>query len=371
VAFPSFDDLNDAGRREALSRPTRLTPEIFRTPGSDVNIAMAVGASMAERVAVYAQGEFNALRLRTVASVSDEAAEILAKSEFDETRRGALQAIVPLVFSRQPSLTSTSVPKNFLVGTAGGVTFRTATDLLFQGPQIGPFTVLGVATTAGPGGNVPAGTITRTLSPLSDTTITVTNDEPATGGKPAETIEELIGRCGTAYQRARKGTLTAIEEDAAIVRGVASARAYEQLDGDALTGRVIVQILGEGGTSNSGLADRVRTALRSTRAAGVPVLVYAMSPRIVAVEAYSLIIEPGFDASLVFDRARRSVVALFENLKVGDTMYRAQILSSLISTEGLKVPSASLVSPADDVVPAGGEFLRTTLENVYLTRDAP
>lgn len=370
MPVPTFEDLFEAAKREAITRPTRLTPEIFETEGSDVNIAMAAGAAMAESVAAYAQGEINSVRLSTAPSVSDEALDRYGASELGETRSGALSAIVPCVFVREPSLTSTAVSRGTLVATGGGVTFLTTADLLFQAGQIGPLTVPGLATTAGPGGNVGANTITRILSPVDDPTMTVSNPEPAAGGRDGQTTEEFAAQLGTAYQRARKATVVAIEEDAAIVDGVASARSYELLDGDAQTGRVVVQILGNGGTSNSALAARVRSALRSTRAAGVPVIVIAMSPLLVTIRAYGLLVDPSFDEAEVLGQAARSIVAFVDALQVGAKLYRAQILSVLASTPGLSVPDGALATPATDIVPGDGEYVATRSSLVLVTKDA-
>ncbi|HVI04124.1 MAG TPA: baseplate J/gp47 family protein [Enhygromyxa sp.] len=363
---PSFEDLFAAAKNEALARPTRLTPEIFDVEGGNVNIAIAAGVAMAERVGSYAQRQLNALRLSTVASVSDEAVEELAASEFNEFKRGDVAAIVPLVFQRDPSLTASAVPVGTICATAGGVTFKTTADLLFQGGQTGPITVAALATTAGPGGNVARNTITRIVSQLEDTTISVNNPEPAAGGRPAETNEDVLSRCSTAYQRARKGTLEAIEAEAAIVEGVVSARVYEQLDGTGLTGRVVVQILGNGRTTNSALAERVRARLRTVRAAGVPVIVVALAPRVVTIRALGVRVQDGFDVAAVLSAARRALLAYVEGLQVGATLYRANLIATLTTIEGLLVPEGSLASPVTDAVPGDGEYLTAMLSRIIV-----
>lgn len=373
---PTYSDLFAAAKREALSRPTRLQPEIFDTAGSDVEVALAAGVAMAEESAAYAQGEINASRLRTAASVSDDALEQYGASELGgETRRGALAAIVMLEWSRQAGA-ATVIPANTLVGTVGGVTFFTVAPLAFEAAQTGPLLMAALASTAGPGGNVAADTITEVLATLADDTFTVNNPEPASGGTPEQTIDDYQAQLQTAYQRARRGTLIAIQEAAALVDGVASARAYEVLDGDAQTGRVVLQILGHGGTTNLALANRVRDAMATVRCAGVPVIVQAMNPRMVSIRAVGLVVKSGYDAPTVLGQAADRIVAFVTDLsssslsyQVGAELYRAQLIGILASTEGLLVPKNALVLPADDVTPGPGEYLSTTRELVYLTQN--
>jgi uncharacterized phage protein gp47/JayE len=370
---PTFSDLFGAGKREALSQPTRLTPEIFEVDGSDVQIALSAGVAMAEETAAYAQGEINSTRLRTAASVSDDALEQYGASELGETRRGALAAVVPISFTRA-SGGPTVVPVGTLVGTAGGVTFATVSLLSFASGQVGPLTVAALASTAGPGGNVPANTITELLSTLADPTIEVNNAEPASGGAPIQSIDDYQALLQTAYTRARRGTLPAIQEAANAVERVASARAYELLDGDAQTGRVVLQILGHGGTTNSSLAAQVRTAMDTVRCAGVPVIVQPLNPRSVAIRAYGLIVKAGYDPASVLGLAADAIVSFVTELsssalsyQVGATLYRAQLIGLLAATEGLQVPEGSLLTPAIDTAPGSGEYLSTSRDLVFLT----
>lgn len=368
ATVPTFDDLFQAGRREVVARPTRLTPEVVDTAGSDVNIAMAAVAAMAEETAAYCQGRFNATRLATALSVSEDDLDQWGASEIasEPARRGALSAIAYLRWDRQAG-SSTTVPAGTLVSTAGGVTFRTVTDLIFPTSSIGPLFGTAVASTAGPGGNVPKDTIAAILSPLVDPTITVTNPEDAVGGTPPETPEDYQARLQTAYPRARRGTLAAIEAAAQAVDGVASARAYELLNGTALTGRVIVQVLGEGGTSNRALALRVQAVLDEYRCGGVPVIIFALSPLSVPITASGLVVSSGLDPGAVLGQAQRALVALVDGLVVGETLYRSRILGTLASIAGLAVPDGALTAPATDVAPGDNEYVVTSTDLVVLT----
>lgn len=369
ATVPTFEDLRDAGVREALSLDTRLTREIIDEPGSDVNVAFASQASMAEKVGAYAQGEINATRLRTASSVSEAALEQFGASEFGgEVRRGAESAIVPLVWRRDAGGGSITILAGTLGSTAGGVTFETAVDLSFPAGAVGPLTVAAIATTAGAGGNVKADTITQIIGQVPDPTLTVTNEEPASGGLPEQSIEDYEAQLQSAFIRARLGQLGAIEAVAANTPGVVSARAFEVLDSNGVeTGRMVAQILGGGGTTNSALAARVRARMRASRCAGVPVSVQALNPRTVTIVATGLIVEQGLAASEVLQQGARGLVALVEGMQVGSTLELSEILGVLSrETPGLRVPKGSLISPADDVIPADGEYLVITLDDITL-----
>jgi uncharacterized phage protein gp47/JayE len=368
---PPFEDLFAAGRNEALARPTRLTPEVMDLPGSDVNILLATGAAQAQEIGAYAQGELNACRLRTAGSVSEEALEQYGASELGgETRRGSLSAIVPLTFQRLAGA-GTTIPARSLMATKGGVTFELLLDLVFAAGQAGPLEVDAFATTAGPGGNVPAHTITEILTGGTDLTLTVTNREPAAGGRPEQTIEEYQAQLQTAFVRAAKGTLAAIEAAAANVDGVVSARAYEVLSGTAQTGRVVAQILGAGRSTNSALVRRVRLALDDVRAAGIPVAVQGLNGLSVTVRAQGLVISAGYSAPSVLGEAARAVVSTVNNTDAGAKLYRASITAALAGIEGLEVPDGSLLTPAEDVQPEGDEFVETSLDLVVLLTTDP
>ena len=366
---PTFNDLFGAGRRETLSRPTRITPEAIDTDGTDVQIAIAAGAAIGEEVGAFAQGELNSLRLATAASVSDEALEQLGASEYGETREGAQSAIVSVRFTRQTG-GPTTIPAGTLVGTDGGVTFATVLTVGFASGEVGPLDVAAIASTAGPGGNVRAWSITSILSTLADDTIEVEQPEDAAGGIDVEPIADYQARLETRYQRAPRGTLPAIQESAAANPRVASARAYEVLDGDAQTGRVVLQILGHGRTTNAALQAEVRTQMDTVRAAGVPVVTIAMNPRLVQVRAFGLRVASGLSPTAVLDSAAAALVAYVQQVEVGATLTLAEILGVLAGIAGLQVPAGALVTPTSDVVPGQGEFVDTRRELIFLTTAA-
>lgn len=377
ATLPTAEDYIQAAKREGLARPTRLTREIMETPGSQVNIAFAAVGAMSERASTYAQRELNETRLRTALSVSIEALERYGASELGgEIRQGATSSIVPLTFKRDPGGSSIVIAAGTLVSTNGGVTFETAVDLPLGFGVTGD-TVDAIATTAGPGGNVPALTISTILGQVPDTTLAVNNNEPASGGLVEQSPEDYQAQLETAYQRARRGTLGAIEAAAAAVPGIISAQAEELLDGDAQTGRVRVRVLGGGGTTNSSLANKVRKVLREYRCAGIPVIVEALNPQTVFIEAYNLVVDPDFDEATVLEQARSTAVAVIGDptagitgeVEVGATLYLAQITGAWQDIDGLSVPQGAIVVPAGDVVPSASSYLVTSADVVQVSTD--
>ena len=70
---PSYFDIFDTGRNEAIRLPTRFAPEIVDTDGSDVNVIISVGAAMADEVAAFLVQAFAEVFLSSAAKVGGEA----------------------------------------------------------------------------------------------------------------------------------------------------------------------------------------------------------------------------------------------------------------------------------------------------------
>jgi hypothetical protein len=141
---------------------------------------------------------------------------------------------------------------------------------------------------AGEEGNVEAGEINEIESTLLDSTITVSNASPATGGAPEEddaTYRETIRNLITSIRGATKA---AVEAKALTVSGVETATAIETLKAvieydianDAMLGSffripyVSLYIADANGTADDALVASVREAVDNVRAAGVQVNIF-------------------------------------------------------------------------------------------------
>lgn len=367
ATLPAFDDLFDAGEREALVLPSRFNPAIIRTPGSDVNIAFNVSAAMGQELSAFVQAAINETFLSTAAQIGGDVLDRWVYDRYGIVRQDARSAVVPVTFARTRLTPGVTLATGSVVGTTDGTNFQIVNDVVFAPNVIGPLTVAAVAEQTGTGGNVATGTITQLVSSFDDDTITVINNEPAAGGREAETDSELEARARDFFTNARRGTRTAILTGARDTPGVTQASAIEFLDSDGrAAGRVQVIISDENGNSNSALALDVLENLDDFRCLGVPVTVLAGTPQFVEIVVSGLQFAANANTTNVLQEGREAILAAVNILQPGETLRLATISTALDGTEDLIVPSGSIREPAGDLVPQTGGVIRTTLDRIRL-----
>lgn len=364
---PTYDDLVLAGRQEILRKPTRFNPEIVDTDGSDVNVVVTTGASMSDEAAGFSAQALNELSLSTAAKVGGEVLDRFLWDRYQLVRFGAQQAVVPLVFSRTDASVASSIDAGTIVATEDGQTFETVNDVVFAVGQIGPFTVTATNQTTGTLGNSEAGAINTIISNLADTTISVTNLEPAAGGDDEETDEAFADRGRDFFVNARRGTRRAIRTGCLSTPGVAQATVVEDLtpDGDP-TFRVQAIVSDTNGQANAALATNVRDRLEEFRALGVPVRVFAGTPQYVDLVIEGITFAAGANTTTLIDQLRAAVVTAVNQLDPGQTLERATIIAALKSVRDVFVPDTAVVAPAGDLVPTGSGTIRTTSARVSI-----
>lgn len=369
---PSFADLFDAAEREILIRPTSFNPAIIRTDGSDVNIAIAASAAMAEEVARFAQASNNETFLATAEAEGGEVLQRWAYDRYDLTKQDAQASVATLELRRTNSTPGVTVEKDSVFGTAGGQTYRIINAVPFANGITGPLSVRAVAEQTGPTGNVAAGTITQVISKLDDDTITVTNPEPAAGGSEEETDAEFGARSRDFFVTARRGTGEAIEAGSLETPGVQQVTVIENIDPSTALANFRVQaiIADRDGQANSALAGNVRLNLQTFRALGVPVTVTAGTPEFVDITIQGVQFRSGVNTTDVIEQARNAIVAAVNGLSPSETLEIALIFTALKSVDGLIVPASAIVVPAGDLVPATGGVLRTTQDRVLINQAA-
>lgn len=363
---PSFNDLREAARSEALLKPTKFDPAIIDTEGSDVDVVISSNAAMGEEVAVYAQDAFNETHLSTATL------DALDRWVFDRyrlVRQAAQAAVVTLTLTRTNNTPGVTVPEGSAFASGDGPIFRSINDVAFPDLSIGPLFVVAVAEETGSAGNVPIGAINEVASALEDQTIQVTNEEPAAGGADQETDEALRSRAQDFFLTARRGTREAIEFGATSTPGVQQATATEQLDPDSGQGtfRVQLTISDNDGQANAALAQAVVENLDEHRALGVPVHVASGTPQMVSIVASGLQFSAGANTTAVLALARQRVLATVNAGAPDETLRIASLLSALSGTPQLIVPDGALTEPAGDLVPAQGHVIRTTLDRITLS----
>lgn len=362
---PSFNDLREAARSEALIKPTKFDPQIIDTDGSDVDVVLSANAAMGEEVAVFAQDSFNETHLSTS---NGDALDRWVFDRYRLVRQTAQAARVTLTLSRTASTPGVTVPENTAFSTTDGKIFRTVNDVVFPDLSVGPFLVVAVAEETGASGNVQIGSIVAVADVLEDGSIAVTNAEPAAGGADEETDEDLRARAQDFFLTARRGTKEAIEFGATSTPGVQQATANEQLDPNSGLGsfRVSLTISDNDGQANAALAAAVAENLDEFRALGIPVLIASGTPQLVNVAASGLQFEAGVNTSSVLSSARQRVLAAINALAPDETLRTALIIEALQGTDGLIVPSGALTEPSGDLVPSPGFVVRTTLDRIDL-----
>lgn len=365
---PTQRDLFLVGRAEAILAPTRFDRAIIDTDGSDVNTVFNVAAAMGEEVVRFLQVGLNELSLATA---TGEALDRWVFNNYQLTRREATNAVATLQLERSESVGFT-VPAGSVFSTQAGVSFVTANDVAF-GPGVpGPLSVLATAQQAGVGSNVVAGSITQAASAFPDSTLTVTNPEPAAGGGDRETDDALRDRARQFFVTARRGTRSAIEFGALETLGVEQAAANEVLEplenGGALPNyRVQLNIADAAGQANTALSTEVARNLDEYRALGVPVSVIPAIPEYADIKASGLQFAVGANTTLVLQNATNALLAYINGLAPGSTLRRAELLRVLQSISQLIVPDGALSQPAGDLVPTVGTVIRTTKDRITLT----
>lgn len=364
MSYLTQKDLFLAGRREAIIQPTRFDKAIIDTEGSDVNVVLNASATMGEEVVRYLVTRLNA---KTLSNSRGEDTDRVIMDLYNLPRQTAQAAVVELQLTRT-STTGLTIPRNSQFGSESGVTFSTQTDVSFPLNNLGPLYVYASADRTGSDGNVGADTVTRPLGGFSDSTVLVTNPDPAAGGIEAQEDDDYKSDARDFFINARRGTKTAIEFGARQANGVFQASAIEDLNSDGIEiGRVQLYITDQDGQANTALAELVEEELDEYRALGVPVSIVPSVPQYIDVIVVGLQFEAGVNTSQVLETASASVLSAVNSLRPGETLRRASIFAALDRVDGLIVPDGSVTEPAGDIVPSTGTTIKTTTEMIQLS----
>lgn len=323
-------------------------------------MVFAGAAAMAQEVALFAQAAFNETHLSIAIEEGGEVLDRYAYDKYRLTRNEAQSAVATLRFNRSSTTEGVTIETDSVV-SSDGETFRTINDVPFPVGAAGPFEVLAVAEKTGITGNVAVSTITTIVSAVDDTSITVTNDEPAAGGSLAETDVAFGSRIVEFHVNARRGTRSAIEAGGLATPGVSEATASEGFDPATSEAnfRVNLVISDADGQANSALATRVTETLADFRGLGVPVNVLAGVPEFVEVVVVGLEFEAAANTSDVLNDARLAILGAINALAPNKKLLLSLITSALTNVNKLIVPEGAIVVPAGDLIPAADGVIRT------------
>jgi uncharacterized phage protein gp47/JayE len=367
--LPSRLDLQALARDYVLQKATRLDPGIVDVLGSDANLF--VGSQAVTGYALVKQLAYAVANL-LLDSAENENLDRYAYDRYQLARKGAAAALGTARFSRTTStLGAGNVPIGTVLRTLTGIEYVTTTTAVFGASQVDGATAFIRASQAGKAQQVGANQVRQVANAqaLFDPTIQVTNDAGTAGGEDAEDDEDFRGRIRDFWLTARRGVLSAIEFGAKTVPGVVSAQAIESLTGGGQPARVVnLYIADSSGVSSAALAAQVQSALNDFRAGGIAVLISSSLPQLVQVQL-RLQFVGGTDTVALSENVRAAVVEFVNSLPVNGTLYVAQLYSVLqrFASSGLIPSKESIVAPAGDLVPVLGQTLRATLQTVSIT----
>lgn len=187
---------------------------------------------------------------------------------------------------------------------------------------------------------------------------TVIDTAPGSGGPHTRTIqfEQVFDvQSARAFLRSQQTLVTS---------GSATITWAAILELQGTPSLVKVYIADATGTANAELIDLVEDKLVEYRAAGVEVEVLAA---VVVQQAIALTVtfRAGFDTGQVRDGVIRAVFDEVGRLTIGETLFRARIVSAAGNVPG--VLNVVVTNPAGDVVPAANELIRTTEATITLS----
>lgn len=358
-------DCYEIGRRFILTRAEgRIDASVVDTQGSNANLIVGSGSFMAYAVMQQLGERIGALLLD---SAEKEDLDRYAWDRYQMTRKGASPAKGEVDFER-PTVAggAGSILTNTKVKSLTGIEYITLTDAAFGASTLSVKNVKVRAVQAGKQYQV--GKNQLRLVAAFDPTITVTNPNATAGGEDPEEDPDFKERVRDFWSSARRGTLKAIVFGAKTVAGVSSAMAVEALSSVGLPARVVnLFIADSSGVASASLGSEVNVALEEYRAAGIAVILYTSIPQITRIEM-KLSFLAGVDTSTLTDLIRAAIFEYVNSVPVNGTLYRAGLFSVLqrFASRGLVVKESTFIEPQGDIVPAPGQTIRTTLDQVVV-----
>lgn len=307
---------------------------------------------------------------------NEDELEALAVDQFGEdfARPEAVKSSGVVTFSRPNNnagdvlIPAGTIVKTQKTSAGNSVSFETEIDVTLVGTSI---SVAVKSLLAGSSQNVIANKITVIESSLSDSSVTVNNALGTSGGKDTLNDAEYRIFIKNLIQTIKGATLKALKAKALTVSGVVYAEAIQYLlsvkewDGAAAIGAVfklpkcIVYVADANGTANASLITSVKTALRSTKAAGVIVTVSGANPVVLNWSA-QIALNPAGDNYAELQSDLSMITEEMENyinlLPIGQNFNKAAATSYIISKFGAvgsnDLTSFITLSPTADVAAA-------------------
>jgi hypothetical protein len=295
------------------------------------------------------------LRGAFIDAAEDAQLDRVVADRFNITRKSTQPALIDLVFARPTDGGGIgTIPAGTTCSTAAGTTFTTDVDAPFGATDLTIPVVAATCSTAGPQGNVPAGAggVTSINDAVFDTTITVSNPNPAAGGANQETNAQLRARARSFFATIRRGVLGAMVTAAQSADAVAVANAFEVVNPDGMPAAAVQLVIADAnGNFTSGMIQQVKNLLLQYRAAGIPVFVTG------GTVVFEQVIWAGLEyADNVNSQNAQSQVAavtsaITQFMAPGAKLQRSVLFAAAQTIPGVIVPDSALLEPAGDIVP--------------------
>lgn len=362
-------DLFALGRDYIREKATKIDPVQVDIAGSDINLIVGSQSMMGDALIRQMSYRFAAMLLD---GAEFEDLDRLVYDRYNLVRKGASPSVTIVELSRPTNAAGAgTLPIGTKVETPTGVEFITTTTATFGA---GDFVTTAKvrSTQSGILNKVAAGSITRIskVADLFDKTIRVTNRNPSSGGEDPESDEDLRNRARKFFESAQRGTLTAIETGALTVPGVVSATAVENTQSGGESARLVtLYIADSSGVSDQALADEVRIALKSYRAAGIQVYISTSVPQSVQVQITGLKYAASSDTVTIRDKIQASIVEFINSLPVNGSLLLSDLYSVIrrYAEDGVSIPQGAIALPAGDLIPEPGRTLRVVPSDVVVS----
>lgn len=382
---PKHPALLRIARDEILVQQKALSLNAVERDGSDANLILAGIAAMAEEVSSQIvdveEGAFlDSARRGKLARVGFDRYQILP--------RPAAPAFGQVEFTTTaPNPTAFPIPVNALLQTADGRQFITTQSTNFAAGITGPIVVEVRSTLGGAAQQVAAGTITSIVSRINGAPddLAVTNQYATAGAADGETDDQYRARCRAVPSTLPRGTRKAIEQAALRVPGVVTAKCIAAVD---TLGRpnAMLQLFITDGFTSALIQQGVNPPAYQTQAQNFASFVYSqiqewvcdgvfVQVRVAKVSLLPIILQlryvAGTDTALTALIARATMVQYVNTIPPGQNFVYATAIERLRTVPGLVIFGDEILSPAGDVVPAGGglEVIRTDLSLVQTSAE--
>lgn len=350
---PSFQELYDLGKAEVQARNAALTDW---DEGSINDVLVGLCAALVDGNYGKTIEEF---RKTFVLSAKGEDLTDLAKDHYDLDREAATAALATVTLTRP-----TAAAGNVNITTDDRFSTEPDADgIVYDFAPLAAATMTGTTldvdcecTVTGPGGNVSADKVVVISTALSDSTVTVTNDEDASGGNVEESDEDLQARVYRTLASLVRGTLAAVELGAMGVSGVALA----YLDKASAT----VYVCDSSGNSSDEMIQAVLLELENWQPVGPNFNVDGVALSAPAI-GLTVTFSDGVDVTTVTAAIETAVVAFVNRTGIADELLLSDLVVVTKKVPGVK--DVVVTAPATNLAGIADTLRRIDADDVTVT----